>query len=444
MTTVEVPVQSEAAPKNATTGRPISKKTWAVIIMLGLGGQLAWAVENQFFNSFMYSNITPDPRPVSWMVAITAVVATLTAIFMGTLSDRTRTRWGRRKPYLLFGYLAWGIVTAMFPSAAVFKPVGTAVFMAILLDSIMTFFGSTANDAAYSAYVTDVTNTSNRGRVMSVVQILTNLATLIIYTGAGPLIDSFGYYIFFYMIGGVVLLLGLIGGLFVQEEPITEAPKGSYWKNLAETFQWKSLVENKNFLLLMLGVLLWELSFNIFFPYIIIYSQYFLKLDITTSSLVIGAVLLIGGVALAWPFGLLVDRWGRKPVALCAILLEMIGLMAYSQTRTVIPLILTGILWLAPFTAWRITCSTWAKDMYPEDKRGQFSGFFLIFWVMLPMIIGPLTGGWLSSTYGIKTVIDGQAAIIPTPLLFQVAGAMVLLTAIPIFFVKEHKNQDRA
>jgi hypothetical protein len=55
---------------------------------------------------------------------------------------------------------------------------------------------------------------------------------------------------------------------------------------------------------------------------------------------------------------------------------------------------------------------------------------------MLPMIMGPLTGGWLSSSYGIKSVIDGQAAIIPTPLLFQVAAFATLLTAIPLWFVK--------
>jgi MFS family permease len=78
--------------------------------------------------------------------------------------------------------------------------------------------------------------------------------------------------------------------------------------------------------------------------------------------------------------------------------------------------------------------------LFPEDKRGQFAGFYLFFWVMLPMILGPLTGGWLSSMYGIKTVIEGQAAIVPTPLLFQVAGITTLLAAIPLWFVKEHKS----
>jgi MFS family permease len=426
-----------------TPDTTLTKKIWIAIVILAFAGQLAWGVENQFFNTFMYNNITPDPRPISWMVAASAVVATLTTILMGTLSDRTRSRWGRRKPFILFGYLAWGVMTALYPSAAFFKPVGMAIFMAILLDCVMTFFGSTANDAALNAYITDVTTTENRGRMMGVVQILTWVAILVVYAGAGPIIESLGYYAFFYMIGGLVFLLGLVGSSLIHEEPVADKPKGTYWHQLTESFQWKNLVANRNFFLLMISVALWEIAFNIFFPFIIIYLQHFLKLDITSSSISIAVIIFIGGIVMAWPFGLLVDRWGRKPMALTAIAVEMVGLILFSLTRSLIPLIITGILWLAPFTAWTIATSTWSKDLFPEDKRGQFAGFYLFFWVMLPMILGPLTGGWLSSMYGIKTVIDGQAAIVPTPLLFQVAGIATLLAAIPLWFVKEHKQQDQ-
>ena len=414
----------------------LTKKIWTAIILLGFAGQLAWGVENQFFNTFMYNNITPDPRPIAWMVAASAVTATFTTILMGTLSDRTRSRWGRRKPFILFGYLAWGILTALYPSAAFFEPVGLAIFMAILLDCVMTFFGSTANDAALNAYSTDVTTNENRGRVMGVMEILTWVAILIVYGSAGPIIDAFGYTAFFYFIGGLVFILGLVGSLFIHKEPIEDKPKGTYWKQLAESFQWKNLVANRNFFLLMIAVALWQVAFNIFFPYIMIYLQHYLKLDISSSSLAFAVIILVGGIALAWPFGLLVDHWGRKPVAMIAIIAEMIGLLLFSLTKSLFPLIITGILWLAPFTAWTIATSTWSKDLFPADKRGQFAGFYLFFWVMLPMILGPLTGGWLSSSYGIKSVIDGQAAIIPTPLLFQVAAFATLLTAIPLWFVK--------
>jgi MFS family permease len=429
--------------KPITFNTTLTKKIWVAIILLSFAGQLAWGVENQFFNTFMYSNIIPDPRPIAWMVAASAVTATLTTILMGTLSDRTRSRWGRRKPFILFGYLAWGIMTALYPSASFFKPVGLAIFMAILLDCIMTFFGSTANDSALNAYTTDVTTKENRGRVMSVVQILTWVAILIVYAGAGPIIESMGYYVFFYVIGGLVLLLGFIGSFFIREHPDAEKPQGTYLHQLFDSFQWKNLVANRNFFMLMIAISLWELALNIFFPYIIIYLQHYLSFDITSSSIAIAVIILIGGIALAWPFGLLVDRWGRKPISVAAIVVEMVGLILFSLTKSMVPLIITGILWLAPFTAWTIATSTWSKDLFPDDRRGQFAGFYLFFWVMLPMILGPLTGGWLSSTYGVKTVIDGQAAIIPSPILFQVAGVATLLALIPLYWVKETNPQGQ-
>jgi MFS family permease len=418
----------------------LTKKVWIAIILLGFSGQLAWGVENQFFNTFLYDKITPDPRPIAWMVAASAVAATLTTILMGTLSDRTRSHWGRRRPFILGGYLAWGILTAVFPLAAFFRPVTLAIGMAILFDCVMTFFGSTANDASLNAYITDVTTTENRGRVMGVVEILTWVAILIVYGGAGLIIQMLGYYAFFYIIGGSVFVLGLIGSFFVHEEPVNEKPKGSYWGQIADSFRWKNLVANRSFFLVLMGISLWAVAQNVFFPYLMIYLQHYIQLDTISSTITIAASILIGGIALAYPLGLLIDRWGRKPVAMLAVGAEMVGLLLFSISKTLVPLVITGILWLMPLTAWTIATSTWSKDLFPEDKRGQFAGYYLFFWVMLPMILGPLTGGWLGTHFGIPTVINGQAGFIPTPILFQVAGVATLLAAIPLWFVKEKKS----
>lgn len=417
----------------------LNQRIWIAVALLAFSGQLAWAVENQFFNTFLYNTITPDPRPVSWMVAASAVTATVTTLLMGTLSDRTRSRWGRRRPFLLFGYLAWGVMTALFPSAAFFRPVGLAIAMAILFDCLMTFCGSTANDAALNAYVTDVTTSENRGRMMSVIELLTWVAILIVYGGSGLLIENLGYFAFFYLIGGLVFVMGLVGGLLAQEEVPTDVPQKSYWKQLTEAFQWKTLTANQDFFLVLLGISLWAIAQNVFFPYLIIYLQHYIQLDTMTATITIAVSILVGGIALAWPIGLLVDRWGRKPTALVAVGAEMLGLVLFSLSRTLVPLLATGILWLIPLTAWTIATGTWSKDLLPEDRRGQFLGFYLFFLVMIPMVLGPLVGGWLGTRFGIPTVINGQPGFIPTPLLFQVAGAATLLAAIPIGFAKEKR-----
>ncbi len=424
------------------SSQKLSTRIWIALILLGFAGQLAWGVENQYFNTFMYDKIAPDPRPISWMVAASAITATLTTILMGALSDRTRTRWGKRKPFILFGYLAWGIATAAFPSAAFLRPVGLAVWVAILFDCVMTFFGSTANDSALNAYVTDVTTVENRGRVVGVMQTLTWVAVLIVYGASGLIIDAWGYFVFFYLIGGLVFVLGLVGGLLVQESPDPTPPPRSYWGQIADTFRVESLKANKDFFLLLFALTLYGIAEQIFFPYIIIYLNHYLKLPTTEASLVIFFSILLGGIALAYPFGLLADLIGRKKLAVGAIFLKMIGLVLFSLTLKILPLTLTGIVWLAGMSSWMISTGTWTKDLYPEEKRGQFAGYFILFTVAFTMVPGPLIGGWIASHYGIPTVINGQAGFIPTPLIFRVAGIATLVALLPMFFVRETRGAE--
>lgn len=421
----------------------LNKRTWTSITILGFLGSLAWGVENQFFNTFLYNNVTPDPRPISWMVAASAITATLASILMDTLSDRMRYRWGR-KPFLLIGYIVWGLTTALFPTAAFFHPIGLAVFMAILFDCVMTFLGSTANDSVFHAYVTDITTLDNRGRVVGVLEILSWVALLFVYGGAGIVIDKLGYFAFFYLVGGMVLILGLVAGLLLQEDKTQAVPvKESYLSQLASSFKDSHSKLSRDLLLVLIAITLWGVAQQIFFPYLLIYINHYLHISNLQSSLIVFVAILVGGIGAAYPLGLLVDKWGRKKVTLFAIVFEAIGLFAFSLARTPIGLILTGILWLAPLSAWTIATSAWTKDLFPEDKRGQFGGYVIMFSVAFTMVPGPLLGSWLTTTYGIHTILDGQEAFIPTSIIFQAAAAATLLAIIPIVMTRTKNNADR-
>ena len=80
----------------------LSRQAWFTIVSLAIVGEIAWAIENTWFNVFVYDEITKDPAPIAWMVAVSAITATLTTIFIGVLSDRTRLKMGRRKVFILF------------------------------------------------------------------------------------------------------------------------------------------------------------------------------------------------------------------------------------------------------------------------------------------------------------------------------------------------------
>ncbi|MGI6137292.1 MAG: MFS transporter, partial [Christensenellales bacterium] len=61
----------------------LGAKTWSSIVIFGLVGQIAWVLENMYFNIFMDRTVTRDPVAIWVMVAASAVVATLFTLLAG-------------------------------------------------------------------------------------------------------------------------------------------------------------------------------------------------------------------------------------------------------------------------------------------------------------------------------------------------------------------------
>lgn len=410
------------------------------MIALAVTGQIAWAVENTWFNTFVFDTITPDPRPVSWMVAASAIVATLTTIFMGTLSDRTRSKWGRRKPYILFGYILWGVMTVLFPTTALIKNISLAVLMVVLLDCLMTFFGSTANDAAFNAWTADVAPVNQRGKVEGVLNLSLFIAQLVAIVAAGALIESIGYFVFFYVLGGIVMAVGLLAGGAMPNQPSDHLPQSdkSMWQEIRELFRTETLRENSKLFVILISAMLLGVGFQVAFPYMIIYINNFIGVSKTEYAIVGGAV-IIGSAIAAIPLGILADKMNKRLMMAISIVLTCLGCFAFSFVRSIPLIALAGLAWQMFSMSASIAAMSWLKDVLPEESRGRFLGIRMIFLVLLPMLIGPGIGSALIRRFGIPTVLNGQAGFIPVPLIFQVGAILGLLALIPLVFIRSDK-----
>jgi MFS family permease len=409
---------------------------------LALTGQIAWAVENSWFNTFVFDTITPDPRPVAWMVAASAITATLTTLLMGTLSDRTRSRWGRRRPYILIGYVLWGLSTILFPTVAYIKVASLAVIMVVIADSIMTFFGSTANDAAFSAWTADIATSDTRGRVEGVLNLSMFLAQIVSMVAAGILIDSFGYFIFFYSLGGIVMLVGLVAGSLLHDAPLPEfdEQRPSFWAEFAELFRIDVLKNNRALFILLIFIMISSIGMQVSLPYLIVYLENYVGVTKTEFSIIGGAVML-GSAIFAIPFGILADRWNKRLMIAIAIVVSSLGGILLSLVSTLPLLALTGLFWQAFSVAASIASVAWLKDLLPEQNRGKFLGIRMIFWIAIPMVLGPWIGSTLIQNFGIPTVFNGEAGFIPVPVIFQVGSAITLLSLIPLGFIRTKQTE---
>lgn len=96
--------------ENAKSTR-LGWKIWFSAIVFGLVGQIAWVVENMYFATFaqdIYTN--SGNRDMAYvvttlMVIFSAITATVTTIFAGGLCDKL----GKRKVFVSYGYIAWGL-----------------------------------------------------------------------------------------------------------------------------------------------------------------------------------------------------------------------------------------------------------------------------------------------------------------------------------------------
>ena len=87
----------------------IGIRKWLMFILAGFVGQLAWAIENNYFNKYVFE-CTSEYAFIPVMTAASAAAATITTLLMGAVSDRL----GKRKLFISVGYILWGVSIISF------------------------------------------------------------------------------------------------------------------------------------------------------------------------------------------------------------------------------------------------------------------------------------------------------------------------------------------
>lgn len=424
------------------TGTKLGARKWLTLILVGLFGQFAWTIENMYFNVFLYNTISTDPDYIARMVAWSAIAATVTTLLMGALSDRV----GKRKVFICAGYMLWGLSTAafgyitkenaarLFPAA---NAAAAAATMVVVLDCVMTFFGSTANDGAFNAYVTDVTDSTNRGKAESVLAILPLISMLIIFGLFDGLTQQGRWKEFFNIFGFAVTGVGLVSLVLVKDEPGLEPRKDSYFKNLLYGLRPSVVRESPELYLSFAAFCVFSVAVQVFFPYLIIYIQNYL--GITDYAIVLGVVLILAS-AVSVVSGRYIDRLGKLRFAVPAVAIMLAGLAGMYFVRSQAGVMVAGTVMMGGYMMVSAALGANIRDWTPEGKVGHFQGIRMIFAVMLPMVIGPAIGAAVIKGSDSTYIELGQVKTVPTPGIYLAAAAVLMLVFIPIFLLKKKEK----
>ena len=427
----------------------IGLRKWLTFILAGFVGQLAWAIENNYFNVYVY-DCTKEYGFIPVMTIASAAAATITTLFMGAVSDRL----GKRKLLISTGYILWGVSILLFaflnPSSS-FNIVANSAFVAgtmiVIMDCVMTFFGSTANDAAFNAFVTDNTNNDNRSKVESVLSVMPLLALIIVIVIAGIFVDLSAealaagavkqWDIFFYIFGSITLVIGIVSFFLVPKDVVTPNKDGNYIQSVFYGFRPKVIKANPVLYITLVAFMVFNIGLQVFMPYFILYVQNVLHITGDNFTISLGVVLLLAS-ALTVIFGLFMDKIGKNKIMIPALAVGAIGggivfFIPADQSYTQIGLIIGGIVLMTGYLVSTAVLGAKVRDYTPVKEVGLFQGVRMIFLVLIPMIIGPLIGNALCRIGGTPYQNEyNQTVYPPNKWLFLVTGIIFLCAVVPV------------
>ena len=431
--------------KKTTSPYALGGRTWAAILIFGLFGQIAWVIENMYFNVFLYNTISGDSAMIAAMVSASAVTATVTTLVMGALSDKL----GRRKALIVVGYLLWGVSVAafafisvenmgrLFPAAAAAQAGAVAV---VVLDCVMTFFGSTANDAAFNAWVTDVTVPQNRGRVETVLAVMPLVAMLVVFGLLDGLTQQGQWSTFFLIVGGLTLLGGILGLFFLKEDK-RERSHEPYFANIVYGLRPSVIRSNPALYVSLAALAIYSMSQQVYMPYLIIYIQRFL--GITDYVVLLGSVLILSSV-ISVLMGKVVDKHGKLTCVVPAAVVGILGLVLMYLARAQWFVAVAGIVMLGGGMVVSACCQGLIRDHTPQGKAGLFQGIRILFQVLIPMVTGPFIGVAVIRNTGMTYEELGTVKQVPTAEIFLAAAIVLLLLAVPVVLLKKREAAERS
>ena len=420
-------------------------KFWLALVVFSLVGQVAWVVENMYLNVFIYKMFNATAGEISLMVSASAVTATLTTTLIGALSDKI----GKRKLFICGGYVIWGIsilsfalvrtdvIGVLFPSVTSAAAVG--VSLTIILDCVMTFFGSSANDACFNAWLTDATDDTNRGLAEGLNSMMPLVAILAVFGGfMGVSQDTVeGWTLIFSVIGAVVTLLGIAGFFLIEDHVVTREENKNFFGNIFYGFRPGVIRKNMSLYGTLILLALFNISIQIFMPYLILYY---------TESLGFENYVLIFAPAIALSalftglYGKVYDRKGFTMAIIPTLALLTVGYVGLIFVRSMIPVFLFSLLMMCGFLGTGAMLGARVRDCTPEGKAGMFQGLRIIGQVLIPGVIGPAIGAWLLRNAETIVNTDGTTSFIPNESIFigaLVAAGVVWLALSPLFLKKK-------
>ncbi len=377
------------------------KRALAVLGLPTFGLALAITTVTTYLPSLARSYVGSTAL-IGVIVGLEGVTALWVPLLAGSWSDRLRTRWGGRLPFLVAGT---PVVCAALVAIGLVRSVGALVPAVALF-----FLGYFVAYEPYRALYPDTIEDEIAGRAQSTQAAWRGVATGVAFLGGGLLLGV-GHLAPFagaavLLLGAVVLFTGFLlrrGRLGQGEEQAEPRSAGEELRKVVR------LLRRTELRALLVANALWELSLGALKTWVFLYLTVGLGLGSSSAALVIGgaAVFVLGGAVASGKLG---DRLGRTRVLAFALPVYGVGLLVpFLFTNRLLVALIAPV---ATFAGGAIMTLPYAvlMPMMPDEDRGAVAGFFT-FSRGVGTSLGPLLAGIaISATSSLFSATHGYQA----------------------------------
>jgi glycoside/pentoside/hexuronide:cation symporter, GPH family len=366
---------------------------------------------------------------------------------MGHISDNTRSRFGRRRPYIFFGAIGLGISFALLwiPSRTWSEPALLAWFIAM---SLLFFTFLTMWNIPWTALGLELTpDVKERNSVQAMRSWFSTGAAFII-PAIMPLAFRLGHgdevagvRTLGWIVGGIMTFCAILSAFFCKEKVQTASvPKISFWQSARYTFRDRRFLSLCAYVSLFCGGILLVSQMGYYINVFFVYGSLPLQEAKEAASKVMfwggisGAVSNLAAVPMiAW----LANRLGKKTTLLIGIVICAIGQLIkwffFIPSHPYLQVWLSLIIYPGIILTWTIVPSMIADicdfDELENGQRreGMYSATFA--WLLkVGVTIAMALSGWLINVAGIVDTVEIQ-----TPA--AIWNMRILFTVLPSIFV---------
>ena len=413
------------------------------------GVQIAYALQSANI-SRIFRTLGADPHSLSFFWILPPLMGILVQPIVGTLSDRTWTRFGRRIPYLFIGALTAVAVMCLLPNAG---SLGLSISMVMIFGLLMLMLLDTSINMAMQPFkmmVGDMVNEKQKGKAYSIQSFLCNAGSVVGFlfpfffawiglknvAPEGVVPDTV---IWSFYIGAAILILCVIYTTlkvkewtpeeYAEYNPVSEEKKDSanwfvllknapsaFWRiGLVQFFSWAAFLYMWTYVVDAVSLTVWDTADSTSEAYQVAGNWTGVLYAIQAMGSVVWATLIprFKNIKVAYAVSMILGGLGFSLIPFCP-----------GQYLQILPFLLIGCAWAAQL-ACPFTLVTNALQGY--GHMGAYLGLFNGT-ICVPQIVAALLGG------SILTLVGSNQAY-----MMIVSGILLVAGACAVFGIKTKK-----